>query len=510
MENRVKLLAGTPDDNNREYLPEIIRTTDIVVNENGNNSIVYPERLQEFREVVVGDEADTWFEYVPTTYDPSKKVPLVVGCHGGLMTGWGHAIYTSWTLVAEREGFICVFPNAHEKRMWAVEGIALKFDPSKAPDLPIVLPPDNMDDNKDVQMVLALIARMKQKYNIDEGRVFIQGMSMGNLMTGQMARNYGELFAGAAGSGGPVELFVLYDKDGNLKNISGHLAIWQSRPEKNGLPPGKGYDEFTVNKYNRFYWMKINECDPIPQIHIMGENNFAFYSGKKADLVYLDIKNRDHGQTLDEAFLYWDYLFSGVRRNPDGTIENSPTRIPRKGDEFGIAVMGGSNKAWFRNQLVEMKTSAVWWQKLKYHGLNGGTKVRGEYLCVPLSFLAEVFGAQYIPSEDTLTAVMVLKDGKQLQFARGSIGCVIDDDMRSMYCEALHRDGELLVSIEWFTQYFFGCHVSSCEGVVYVTDHFSNLSANMADLIRDMFLGQALPAGFEGLLDKWMDGYFEP
>ena len=67
------------------------------------------------------------------------------------------------------------------------------------------------------------------------------------------------------------------------------MAIWQSRPEKNGLPPGKSYDEFYVNKWNRIYWMRINECDPVPQIKIIGEDNFAFYKGRKADLVLSDM-----------------------------------------------------------------------------------------------------------------------------------------------------------------------------------------------------------------------------
>ena len=49
----IRILQGTPDDDNREYLPEKIRNTDIVVNENGNNSIVYPKRLQEFKEAVI-------------------------------------------------------------------------------------------------------------------------------------------------------------------------------------------------------------------------------------------------------------------------------------------------------------------------------------------------------------------------------------------------------------------------------------------------------------------------
>ena len=75
MKSKIKLLPGTPDDANRDYLPEKIKGSDIVVNENGNNSRPYPARLQEKREVVFGDEEDVWYEYVPETYDPSKKTP---------------------------------------------------------------------------------------------------------------------------------------------------------------------------------------------------------------------------------------------------------------------------------------------------------------------------------------------------------------------------------------------------------------------------------------------------
>ena len=496
----IRILPGTPDDDNREYLPEKIKGSDIVVNENGNNSLVYPQRLREYREVLLDGEEDVWYEYVPESYDPSKKTPLVIGLHGGLMTGWGHAIYTSWTLVADREGFICLFPNAHEKRMWANYGVFDNFDPQSAPDLPIVFPPKDIKQNHDMNMILALIEKMKAKYNIDEGRIFMQGMSMGNMMTGLFAREYGNILAGAAGSGGPCELRKIFDKDGKIINKAGHLAIWQSRPEKNGLPPGKSYDEYTINRMNRIYWMRINECAPIPQISIVGEDNFAFYKGKKADLVYVDIKNRDHGQTLDEAFLYWDYLFSGTRRNPDGTITHEGEKLPRTGDKFAFAVTDGCDKAWFNNQVVDLKTTAVQWEKLKYHGLNGGQLVRGSYLCVPLSFIAQVFGADYESSEDGAVVVLRLKDGRRLQFARGSIGCVIDDTVRCMYCEALHRDGELLVSIEWFAKCFYSLQVSICEGVVYVTDHFADLSAFMADLIKDLLNGNMVPDNFDTML----------
>jgi hypothetical protein len=484
------LHPGTPDDDNRDYLPERIKGSDIVVNENGNNSQPYPERLKEFNEALTSDgKVDVWYEYVPSSYNPAKKTPLVVSMHGGLMTGWGQAIYTSWTIMAEKHAFIVAFPNASSKRIWCVEWGRWSFDDEKQEneEAPGELPetPTDINDNHDAQMALALIEKMKEKYNIDEERIFMQGMSMGDLMTSMFARNYGNILAGAAGSGCATFLSLLYEKDGRIKNKAGHLDIWQSRPELNNIPPEE-IEGLHVNKYNRYYWMRINDCDPIPEISIIGEDNFAFYKGRKANLTYLDIKNRDHGQTLDDAALIWNYMFSGVRRKADGSIIHTESNIPRKGDKFAIAAAKDCAHAWLNNNVVPMRTKAVYWQKLKYHGLNGGEAVRGEYLCVPLSFLSEAFDTKYEPGKDSLTVVMTLKDGRVLQFARGSIGCVIEDSLRSMYCEALHRDGELLVSIEWFCRYLFDLEVSICDEVIYVTDHFSVLSANMADLIKDL------------------------
>ena len=126
------------------------------------------------------------------------------------------------------------------------------------------------------------------------------------------------------------------------------------------------------------------------------------------------------------------------------------------------------------------------WQKIKYHGLNGGHWVRGEYLMVPAAFLARLAGAEYRPSEDGLSAEMFLPDGRRLQFARGSIGCMIDDTMRQMYVETSHRGGELMLSVEWFCRYLFNYTVSVHNGACYVTDHYAELSWFMADLLKDL------------------------
>lgn len=489
MSGKIRLRPGTPDDDNREYLPEKIKGSDIVVNENGNNSQPYPERLKEFHEVLVNGEEDEWYEYVPEGYDPSKKTPLVLSIHGGLMTGWGQAIYTSWTMVADRDNIIIVFPNAHRRRLWALEATEREMlaGESMPEELRQNFAHPTPEDNHDIKFIFALLEKIKGKYNIDEERIFMQGMSNGSMFTTQFEKYFGNILAGASGAGGSIlNLRQFFDKDWKPVNTAGAVPVWETKPELNGMPPWCEFDEPTTYKYGRLYWQEINDCHEDPEISIVGEDNLAFYKGKKADMVYLDIKNRDHGNAFDEAVLVWDYFFSGLHRKRDGSIVDTGSKTERKGDAFAVAFADDCRKAWWKNRKVEMKAPAIRWKKLKYHGLEGGTKVRGEYTYVPLSFLAEVFEAEYVSSEEGRSVILNLKDGRSVQFAEGSIGCVIDDSLRAMYCEALFRNGELYVSVEWFARYLFHLCVTVFGKVVYVTDHHAELSRFMADLISDL------------------------
>jgi poly(3-hydroxybutyrate) depolymerase len=493
MKGKLVILPGTPNDENRDYLPEAIKGSDMVVNENGNNSQVYPERLREFSEVLLDGIEDTWYEYVPAIYNGSQSVPLVIPMHGGMMTGWGQAIYTSWTMVADREGFIVLFPNASTRRFWLVEYEKERIAEATAKQdngVYLNVPPENPDENHDMNMVLKLIDKMKAKYNIDAGRIFMQGMSMGNLMTSQFARYHGDVLAGKAGSAGPSSPGLLFDAQGKIINRAGPMAVWQMRAERDVVPPSFSGGTDTVVKKNRLYWRMINQCRTLPEIKIIGEDNLAFYRGGLADLVFRDVKNRDHGQPLDDAELVWDYLFSGVRRGEDGKIVHSDTLLPRKGDAYAIALAIGSAKAYVNNALISLSGPVFMHQKLKYHGQNGGALVRGEYFMVPVSFMARVLNAVSCVSPDGYSAELSLPDGRELQFARGSIGCVVDNLIHSMFCEAVFRNGELYVPIEWICKRLFNNHASVCDDVLYITDHDAALSINMAHIIRDEILNE--------------------
>ena len=493
MRSKIILLPGDLNDENRDYLPEAIKGSRMVVSENGNTSQVYPRNLKEFSLDILGDGiTDTWYEYVPDSYDPAKKTPLVFSMHGGLMTGWGQCIYTSWSLVADKEGFICVFPNASSNRMWMIEcaGDAADeaFQSSDRGAPALNRPTGDVSEFHDVRLVLALLERMKQKYNIDEGRVYIQGMSMGNAMTSQVARYCGDRFAGAAGSGCPTNNKLLFDGDNGLINRGGPLDAWHSRLEFDKTPFHYQETDRDVVIGNLNYWRRLNGAMGLPLLQILGEKNLLFYPGKKGNVVLMDVHNRDHGQTFDDAQMVWDYMFSGVYRNSDGTLSHSPPRRQLKNDAFALALAEGAEQAWLHGKVVPLGGKVFRRGKFKYHGQNGNLIPRGSYLYAPVSFLAGIFGGTTLHDGDT--AEVCLPDGRTLQFAHGCIACTIDNTIESMLCDAICQEGRIYVSAEWFCRALYDLQVSTYEDILYATDHYAVISRYAGWILSDILLSR--------------------
>jgi hypothetical protein len=179
-------------------------------------------------------------------------------------------------------------------------------------------------------------------------------------------------------------------------------------------------------------------------------------------------------------------MFSGVRKNPDGSLNHFEPAIENRGDSFGVAIAENVSKAWLNGKVVSTGSEVLRWEKLKYHGLNGRQIVRGSYLCVPLSFIAEVFDANLEVMENGTVAVLTLPDGKTFQFAEGCIGCVVDNRIESMLCEAIFRNDKLYISMEWFSRFAYNLQVSEFEGVIYITDHYAEISRYMSWLLQDI------------------------
>lgn len=137
-----------------------------------------------------------WYVYIPQSVrcNPDKKVPLVLAMHGYTCTGEIYAGNSGWYDVAERHGFIVVFPSAlHAKVNMPEQGLMPDWAPLNAWN--VFLEDDRPDELKFFSF---LLDKMIAEYPVDEHRVFATGHSWGSLMTEMLALGLTERFAAVA------------------------------------------------------------------------------------------------------------------------------------------------------------------------------------------------------------------------------------------------------------------------------------------------------------------------
>ncbi len=104
--------------------------------------------------------------HVPPTYDRSRPTPLVISMHGASLWGAAQREISQWDRVADREGFIVVYPSGrggHGPRIW---------EATPGGELP-----------RDVTFIADLIDSLGRTYNIDAARIYADGLSNGGGMS---------------------------------------------------------------------------------------------------------------------------------------------------------------------------------------------------------------------------------------------------------------------------------------------------------------------------------------
>lgn len=137
-----------------------------------------------------------WYVYIPQSVrqNPEKKVPLVLAMHGYTCTGEIYAGNSGWYDVAEKYGFIVVFPSAlHAKVDMPEQGLMPDWAPLNAWN--VFLEDDRPDELKFFSF---LLDKMIAEYPVDEHRVFATGHSWGSLMTEMLALGLTKRFAAVA------------------------------------------------------------------------------------------------------------------------------------------------------------------------------------------------------------------------------------------------------------------------------------------------------------------------
>ena len=126
----------------------------------------------------------SWLAYVPAS--KSARPALVLVLHGSMGTGEDMRMMTRYgfDVLAERDGFIAVYPDGYKRHWNDCRGTA-----SYAANI------ENIDD---VGFLRALVQRMVEEQGVDPDRVFATGLSNGGQMAYRLGLEAPDLVAGVA------------------------------------------------------------------------------------------------------------------------------------------------------------------------------------------------------------------------------------------------------------------------------------------------------------------------
>lgn len=116
--------------------------------------------------LVSSGETRRYLLHVPRDLDQSQPVPLVITIHGFAQWPNNQMNVSQWNPIADREGFIVVYPSG--------TGFPKRW---------LAFPQQDFDQSKDVVFISDLIDTLSAQYNIDPARIYVNGLSNGGGMT---------------------------------------------------------------------------------------------------------------------------------------------------------------------------------------------------------------------------------------------------------------------------------------------------------------------------------------
>lgn len=181
--------------------------------------------------------------HIPTAYNGTQPVPLVVVYHGFASSAQSIADYTRFNTLADTEGFVAVYPNGTQ------------------------VPPRWNDDGdvtiaNDVQFTQDLVTKLDSDLCIDESRVYAVGWSNGGGMAQRVGCELSDTFAGI----GTVSA-TYSDCKAPLPWIAFHGMADPQVPFEGGVnPPERGGGVFLPTRRVLSEYAKELGCDALAQI----------------------------------------------------------------------------------------------------------------------------------------------------------------------------------------------------------------------------------------------------
>jgi polyhydroxybutyrate depolymerase len=129
--------------------------------------------------------------HVPPAAAAGRPLPLVLNFHGGGGEPRAHEAWTGMDAVADREGFIVVYPAGFAR--WGEPGrLLLTWNAGGC------CGPASDQDSDDVGFVRKVLAETRARVPVDTSRVYATGLSNGAMMTYRLAREMSDRIAAIA------------------------------------------------------------------------------------------------------------------------------------------------------------------------------------------------------------------------------------------------------------------------------------------------------------------------
>ena len=185
--------------------------------------------------------------YVPRSYNPAKPAPLIISMHGA--GGWPvlQMELTEWNKLADREGFIVVYPSGlggAGPRVWHV---------GQNPGL-----------TKDVRYISELIDKLEASYRIDPARIYANGFSNGGGMAFVLSCTLADRIAAVGMMGAAQTLPWSWCKERRAVPMIAFHGTGDSFALYNGGQSWVAPEPFPAVRTWTANWARRNRCAPRP------------------------------------------------------------------------------------------------------------------------------------------------------------------------------------------------------------------------------------------------------
>ena len=213
---------------------------------------------EEEHTLTVGGTSRRFLLTVPSGHDGETPVPLVFDIHGIIEGADIHAEMSQYSVLAEEEGFVVVFPHG--------TGDPVRWD----------LEVD--EGNPDIEYFDAVLEEVSSSLCIDESRVYATGLSMGAMFTSVLLCTRADVMAAAAPVAGlldpegcepsrPVPILTFHGTADPIVLFTGGLDLSQiGAPEGTGPTTTRPEPDLDGPGYpaNVAAWAERNGCEPEP------------------------------------------------------------------------------------------------------------------------------------------------------------------------------------------------------------------------------------------------------